>query len=341
MRRFEEDFPRQEHDESEGSELPVLEPTAAQPVSPALGKSEAREPEPSAGRDAALRGHILARFEVWLDEILADEGSPEGLPAALLAELDETFDVARARALDPRCDHHRLWSDVVRLAQEVKLQGRSFGELSECVARVGDLAPRADAALEAQGKALVEARRIVEDMRAAGDERNAAAEKRAEQRGRRQALEVLLDLRDRLRRGLALANRQLQVAPPSGAMQQSGAMQRLRTLLRRRSVEAPQAVEATHALVTGYSLTLERLEEELEGLGVRAVECDGRPFDPHLMNAADVERTERVPQGTVLETFRAGYCCGEEVLRTAQVKVARAPAAGIGALGSGTEETKL
>jgi molecular chaperone GrpE (heat shock protein) len=43
------------------------------------------------------------------------------------------------------------------------------------------------------------------------------------------------------------------------------------------------------------------------------------------MNAVDIEQTGEVSDGTVLQIYRAGYMIDNEVLRPAQVKVARAP----------------
>jgi molecular chaperone GrpE (heat shock protein) len=44
------------------------------------------------------------------------------------------------------------------------------------------------------------------------------------------------------------------------------------------------------------------------------------------MNAIDLEESEAVPDGTVLEVYRSGYEWNGEVFRPAQVKVSRAPA---------------
>jgi len=43
------------------------------------------------------------------------------------------------------------------------------------------------------------------------------------------------------------------------------------------------------------------------------------------MTAVDIEETNSVPNGTVVEIYRNGYEWNGEVYRTAQVKVARTP----------------
>jgi molecular chaperone GrpE len=81
-------------------------------------------------------------------------------------------------------------------------------------------------------------------------------------------------------------------------------------------------------LTTGYELGLARLDQTLDELNVRAIQCEGQPFDPRTMNAVDREESSAVPEGTVLEVYRRGYEWSGEVFRPAQVKVACAPRAG-------------
>jgi molecular chaperone GrpE len=70
---------------------------------------------------------------------------------------------------------------------------------------------------------------------------------------------------------------------------------------------------------------LDRIDEALQPLGVTEIVCNGKPFDPRIMKAADIEETGEVPDGTVLEVYRTGYMIDAEILQPAQVKVARAP----------------
>jgi molecular chaperone GrpE len=78
------------------------------------------------------------------------------------------------------------------------------------------------------------------------------------------------------------------------------------------------------ALQQGYRMTLERLEESLADLGVKPIPCEGQPFDPVRMVAADVLETDEVEDGTVVEVYRNGYEWNGETFRAAQVRVARA-----------------
>ena len=84
------------------------------------------------------RKQILLSFEAWLDRVLAEEEPPEGLPSEILARLS----TESPHSTEGSCDLYSMWSQMTALVQEVKLQGRSFKQLSDAVAPVADLAPR-------------------------------------------------------------------------------------------------------------------------------------------------------------------------------------------------------
>ena len=74
-------------------------------------------------------------------------------------------------------------------------------------------------------------------------------------------------------------------------------------------------------LADGYAMSLRRVEAVLPQFGLEAIECEGVPFDPELMEAVEV--VEGTPSGTVVEEVRRGYLRGDDVYRFALVKVAR------------------
>ncbi|MBI1791518.1 MAG: nucleotide exchange factor GrpE [Acidobacteria bacterium] len=243
------------------------------------------------------REQMALRFEAWLDEVLRQEYPPQGLAAEVLAALD-----GEAPPEGKRFDLYRLWEAMTTLAQEVKLQGRSFKELSATLTPVAALSPQVEAVLEAHGQSFEELR------------------SQAEARAWREVLDGLLDLRDRLSRGLEPARAS---AAELKAAAQGTWLERLTGSDRK----ARRAAEAVSALARGYELGLERLDEMLQGLHVREIECRNQPFDPRSMSAVDAEESERVPEGVVLEVYRTGYEWKGEVYRAAQVKVARRPRA--------------
>ncbi len=223
---------------------------------------------------AARRDEILRRFDALLDEVLADEAPPAGLPVVFTAEAEhiEPAQAPGAGAAGPpgsdrRPDLYSLWSAMTALAQEVKLQGRAFGRLADAVQKG---APPGRPGSPAAGE-------IPRDH---------------ELHDRGEVLDLLLDIRDRLRRGLA-------------------------------SVRSHRTQDAAAALEKGYLLGLERLEEALERFEVREIDCAGKPFDPHRMRAVDVEMTTEGRDGAVLDVYRPGYTWRGDVFRPAEVKVAR------------------
>lgn len=219
------------------------------------------------------RDTILRQFTEWLDNALAGEEPPAGIPEEILrGQADQDLD-----GLFP------MQAAITALTQEVKLQGRSFKQLAETLSPV----------LQAQ-----------------------AAETRieAEDRAWRQVIDALLDLRERLVRGLETAS-------------QAGAGMKLR----RRWIPVPglqSARDMVSALSEGYRLTSERLDEILAGLGIREIDCAGRVFDPQSMRALDTEETDRVDEGTVVAVHRRGYEWHDRIYRPAEVRVARRPSGG-------------
>ncbi len=84
------------------------------------------------------RDEILRRFAAWLDSVLGTEDPPQGLPAELLSSL-----MAEPQPVnDGRSDLYSVWAAVTALTQEVRLQGRSFKQLSESLAPISTLAPQ-------------------------------------------------------------------------------------------------------------------------------------------------------------------------------------------------------
>lgn len=230
------------------------------------------------------REEILSRFATWLDGALAQEAPPAGIDAEILAAVTGDAD-AGANGVDD----YAMWSAVTALTQEVKLQGRAFKELS--------------GTLDAQ------AGRALEELRAEFGERERLLQRQAEHRCRKEILHALLDLRDRLERGLESAK-----GVVSRPVRQSW-RQRLAGAL------SDAGGEAVEALMKGYELGLERLDQTLADMNARPVPALGERFDPRSMNAVDKQPSDTVAEGIVLEVYRSGFTWNGEVFRSAQVKV--------------------
>ncbi len=69
-----------------------------------------------------------------------------------------------------------------------------------------------------------------------------------------------------------------------------------------------------------------KLRTLLESEGLKPIEAEGQPFDPHQHEAVAQEETEAIPDGTVVAELQRGYRIRDRVLRPAMVVVARSPA---------------
>jgi molecular chaperone GrpE len=242
------------------------------------------------------REAIVRRFEAWLDDVLRREEPPEGIASELLAALESED----AQVPEEGTDLYSMQAAVTALTQEVKLQSRSYKQLNDTLAPIAELGPKVEAAIGGYSEVVAELR------------------EEAEREARAGILDALLEMRDRLVRGLA-------------SYKAAAIKERSRPWLAKllsRGTKSDAAQDAAAALEKGYTLTLDRLDEILERFHVSEISCAGRAFDTSMMSAVDTEVTERVPEGTVLEVYRAGYEWNGEVYRIAQVKVARAPRAG-------------
>jgi molecular chaperone GrpE len=234
------------------------------------------------------RDQLLSRFEEWLDNALTTEQPPEGIEAEILSAL-----TSGTTETPDQTSSYALWAAMTALSQEVKLQGRAFKELA--------------ATLDSQPE------RITDEIRSAYREREHDIQREAERRCRREILGSLLDLRDRLERGVQSAKQS--IAEISKASRR-GWRARLFGSSDTGLAEAPVA-----AVIRGYELGLERLDQTLESFNARPITALGQPFEPRRMNAIDTQESETVPEGTVLEVYRTGYEWNGEVFRPAQGKV--------------------
>jgi molecular chaperone GrpE len=241
------------------------------------------------------RAEILSRFEQWLDRTLMAEEPPSGLDADVLALISSNVEPP-----SDELDSYALWAAVTGLTQEIKLQGRAFQELNRTM----------------EGQAA----RIGAELRTEHRERERDLQKDAERRGRKQLLNILIDVQDRMERGLEagrIAREKISATTEQGW---------LARLLH--SAPPAGATDVVSALIQGYELSMERIAQALSDADAQLIHCKGVMFDPKRMNAIDRAESRDIPSGTVLEVYRNGYEWNGEVLRPAQVKVSYAPESG-------------
>ncbi len=263
--------------------------------------------------EGSIRERIMDVFRARLDEALDDEDAPEGVAAGILADMeaDKGGDAGD-------CDLHAIWSAMTAVSQEVKLQSRSFKQLSQALDPIEQLVPAIQTSLDKQEERIEDLRRFHELREKQEKERHAEALRKVEQRAREETLDLLLDMRDRLRRGLKMAELQRDQQKARGTT--AGWFERLF-----RARPATAGLEAVEALRVGVRLGLDRLDEALTAMGVREMACEGARFDPARMRAVDIAATSDAEEGMVLEVYRTGYMRNDQLVRWAEVKVARAP----------------
>ncbi|CAB1082401.1 hypothetical protein D1AOALGA4SA_10022 [Olavius algarvensis Delta 1 endosymbiont] len=276
------------------------------------------EPLTDANTKEALKTLIVQRFTRWLDDVLAEEKPLEGLAAELLAELQAEKASDTVETSEDPYDLHSTWSAMTALTQEIKLQSRKFKQLSEKMASFTGLDESIKNLLATHREALSDARRIAEDGRADRTRREAEIRLAQRNRVRRELVGVIIDIREGLVIGLRSATesqRKLKEYPNRIW---------LKKFFSDKSADQNHQLEIVKSLKKGYRMGLDRIDEALQQLGVNEIVCEGQVFDARLMHAVDIEETEEVSDGTVLEVYRTGYMIDTDVLQPAQVKVARA-----------------
>ena len=272
---------------------------------------EKRKP-PQSAKDLIKR-----RFEKWLDKVLAEQKPVEGIDPALLSELEGEIATHVKDPIANGQDIYSTWGAMTALTQEVKLQGRAFRELSSDVSSLAELGVSVDNLAAAQRDASADAKGMAESAHAALTRHKNDLKIEADVRARREVVNVLLDTRERLIIGLKStkeSQRNLDACGSPGW---------LNKWLSGKAPGVELAVDIVASLKKGYGLGLDRISETLREFGVFEIECEGKSFDPNVMTAVDMEERDDIPDGTVLEVFRTGYATDSEIIRPAQVKVAR------------------
>jgi molecular chaperone GrpE len=89
------------------------------------------------------------------------------------------------------------------------------------------------------------------------------------------------------------------------------------------AAEARAADPALDALMSGVEMTERELASAFERHGVKRIEAEGQPFDPHFHEALfEIPNTD-VPNSTVLQVISHGYTLNDRILRPARVGVSR------------------
>jgi len=107
-----------------------------------------------------------------------------------------------------------------------------------------------------------------------------------------------------------------------------------------RALQAAQGSNDVRALMDGVRMGYDQLHAALERKGVRAIEAEGKPFDPLYHDAVGRLETAEYPEGTVAVEVQKGYQLGDRVLRPSRVMVAVKPAGQAGGSSSPAREER-
>jgi len=280
------------------------QPTADIPEATAERRAQALTPERIES--------ILSDFRNWLHEA-----------AARGATVDEPD------CPEERIDLHTLLGQFAALRHEVNLQtkavraqqeqnAQTLAALQE--ARTETPTPAADDAGQSQAQTLIE---IYDALALAARE------------AKRMRDTILAELgaagtADEPDKAIRAAARPSFLARVFGGADQSQAIAALNRQLvdeHARLAEARRSAERVRglldSLLTGYSMSLQRLDRALGQNDLAPIECIGRPFDPEQMEALEVAAVDDRLPGEVIEEVRRGYMRRGRVFRCAQVRIAK------------------
>jgi molecular chaperone GrpE len=264
---------------------------------------------------------VLADFRAWLSQALAAAGSG-GLDGDQIAPLAPE---------EAPVDLHTLLGQFLALRHEVNLQTRAVRSQQEQNAETL--------------KQLTQALQVLRQSQGGAEERPGRSP-RSDEELLRPLLKTLLDLHDALTPAEREAGRVAQTILPGLDAYKSGQPEKspvrrswFRRLFGRRepsdvgrpsSAADPQLQPALErirqllgSLLTGYTMSVQRVERSLQQHGLEPIPTVGRSFDPELMEVVEVVTDSDRPAGEVIEEVRRGYLWHGRVFRYAQVRVAK------------------
>ena len=139
---------------------------------------------------------------------------------------------------------------------------------------------------------------------------------------------AIADLTDRLKRSMAeFENFRKRNEKEKATMFDMGARSIAEKLLpvvdnfERAMLAAPADGEGK-AFAEGITMIYNQMTKTLEDLGVKAIDCVGKEFDPNFHNAVMHIEDENLGENVVAEELLKGYMYKDTVLRYSMVKVA-------------------
>lgn len=88
-----------------------------------------------------------------------------------------------------------------------------------------------------------------------------------------------------------------------------------------RAIDAAEAEGNASGLLDGVKMVMHQLNSVLENHGCRRIEAVGKPFDPNLHQAVQMQPSDEYPPNTVIQELRPGFQLHDRVIRPSQVFV--------------------
>ena len=139
--------------------------------------------------------------------------------------------------------------------------------------------------------------------------------------------EQIEDLQDRLKRQMAeFDNFRKRTEKEKSQMFDMGARTIIEKILPvvdhfERGLAAVPEDQKDDAFVTGMDKVYKQLMTELEAIGVKPIETEGKEFDPELHNAVMQVENEELEAGTIAQELQKGYYYKDTVVRHSMVSV--------------------
>ncbi|MDI6758225.1 MAG: nucleotide exchange factor GrpE [Candidatus Omnitrophota bacterium] len=78
-----------------------------------------------------------------------------------------------------------------------------------------------------------------------------------------------------------------------------------------------------NAFLKGVEMILAHLYEMLKKNGIKPIEAEGKPFNPHYHEALMQVENKDLAEHTIVEELQKGYLLNEKVIRTTKAKVSK------------------
>ena len=95
-----------------------------------------------------------------------------------------------------------------------------------------------------------------------------------------------------------------------------------------RAIDAAEGEDSQTGLLEGVKMVASQILSNLENHGCKKIDAIGKPFDPNLHQAVQMQASDTYPANTVMLELRPGYQLHDRVIRPSQVFVSTGSATG-------------